>query len=107
MCVIVFIDDILVYSRNEKDHASHLRIVLQTLKDKDLYANFSKCEFWLKSVAFLGYIFFCDGIRVETQKMKAVQIWPRAMSPTHIRSFLVWISTIEGLFRGFHLFHFF
>ena len=52
--VIVFVDDILVYSRNEDNHASHLRIVLQTLKDKDLYAKFSKCEFWLKSVGIIG-----------------------------------------------------
>ena len=56
MFVIVFIDDILIHSRNEKDHASHLRIVLKTLKDHQLFAKFSKCEFWLQSVAFLCHI---------------------------------------------------
>ncbi|KAH0722658.1 hypothetical protein KY290_005316 [Solanum tuberosum] len=88
MFVIVFIDDILIYSRNEEDHASHLKIVLQTLKDKELYAKFFKCEFWLESVAFLGHIVSGDGIIVDTQKIEAVQSWPRPTSPTDIRSFL-------------------
>ena len=61
MFVIVFIDNILIYSRNEEDHASHLRIVLQILKDRELYVKFLKCEFWLESVAFLGHIVFDDG----------------------------------------------
>ena len=64
--VIVFIDDILIHSRNEKDHASHLRIVLKTLKDHQLFAKFSKCEFWLQSVAFLCHIVSREGIRVDT-----------------------------------------
>ncbi|KAH0679995.1 hypothetical protein KY290_022105 [Solanum tuberosum] len=97
MFVIVFIDVILIYSRNEEDHASHLRIVLQTLKDKELYAKFSKCEFWLESVAFLGHINFGDGIRVDTQKIEAVQNWPRPTSPTDIRSFL----GLAGYYRRF------
>ena len=63
--VIVFIDDILVYSRTERDHADHLRIVLQTLRDHQLFDKFSKCEFWLRSVVFLGHIVFGDGIRVD------------------------------------------
>ena len=87
MFVIVFIDDILIYSRNEEDHASHLRTILQTLKYKELYAKFSKCEFWLKSVAFLGHIVSGDGIKVDTRKIEAVQNWPRPTSPTEIRSF--------------------
>ncbi|KAH0711565.1 hypothetical protein KY289_007524 [Solanum tuberosum] len=95
--VIVFIDDILIYSRNEEDHASHLRIVLQTLKDKELYAKFSKCEFWLKSVAFQGHIVSGDGIKVDTRKIEAVQNWPRPTSPTEIRSFL----GLAGYYRRF------
>ncbi|KAH0688918.1 hypothetical protein KY289_016276 [Solanum tuberosum] len=88
MLVIVFIDDILIYSRNEEDHASHLRIVLQTLKDRELYAKFSNCEFWLESVAFLGHIVSGEGIKVDTLKIEAVQNWPRPTSPTDIRIFL-------------------
>ncbi|KAH0646574.1 hypothetical protein KY284_034458 [Solanum tuberosum] len=97
MFVIVFIDDILIYSRNEEDHANHLRIVLQTLKDRELYAKFSKCEFWLKSVAFLGHIVFSGGIRVDTQKIEAVQNFPRPTSPTNIMSFL----GLAGYYRRF------
>ncbi|KAH0698841.1 hypothetical protein KY284_013056 [Solanum tuberosum] len=71
--VIVFIDDILIYSRNEEEHASHLRVVLQTLKDRQLFAKFNKCEFWLQSVAFLGHIVSSEGIRVDSQKIEAVK----------------------------------
>ena len=60
--VIVFIDDILVYSKNVDEHTLHLRIVLQTLKDKQLYAKFSKCEFWLNEVVFLGHVISGAGI---------------------------------------------
>ncbi|KAH0720138.1 hypothetical protein KY284_005168 [Solanum tuberosum] len=97
MIVIVFIADILIYSRNEEDHASHLRIVLQTLKDRELYAKFSKCEFWLESVAFLGYIVSEEGIKVDTQKIEAVQNWPRPTYPIDIRSFL----GLAGYYRRF------
>ena len=62
MFVIVFIDDILVYSRYEEDHANHLRIVLQVLRDRQLFAKFDKCEFWLRSVAFLGHVFRVKGL---------------------------------------------
>jgi hypothetical protein len=63
--VVVFIDDILIYSKNEKEHAKHLRIVLQHLRDHKLYAKFSKCEFWLKSVKFLGHTISQDGTSVD------------------------------------------
>ncbi|KAH0748617.1 hypothetical protein KY290_027849 [Solanum tuberosum] len=97
MFVIVFIDDILIYSRNDEDHASHLRIVLQTLKDRELYAKFSKCEFWLESVAFLGHIMSRERIKIDTQKIEAVQNWPRPTSPTDIKSFL----GLAGYYRRF------
>ena len=69
---IVLIDDILIYSRSEEDHACHYSIVLQTLSDKELFVKFSKCEFWLKTVAFLGYIVSGEGINVETQRIEEV-----------------------------------
>ena len=62
---IVFIDDILVYSRNENDHVDHLRIVVQTLRGHQLITKLSKCEFWLRSVAFLGHVVSVEGIRVD------------------------------------------
>ncbi|KAF3668100.1 hypothetical protein FXO38_08264 [Capsicum annuum] len=71
MFFIVFIDNILVYSRREDDHLDHLRIMFQTLRDHQLFAKFRKCEFWLRSIAFLGYIISSDGIRVDPQNTKA------------------------------------
>src|SRR5688572_8807301 len=76
MFVIVFINDILVYSKSDEEHANHLRIVLQTLNDKELHAKFSKCEFWLASVAFLSHVISGEGIRVDSQKIEAVKNWP-------------------------------
>ena len=70
--VIGFIDDILVYSRTPEEHDTHLRIVLQTLQQKQLYAKFSKCEFWLNQVAFLGHIVSKEGIRVDPAKIEVV-----------------------------------
>nr|XP_027186773.1 uncharacterized protein LOC101514449 [Cicer arietinum] len=75
--VIVFIDDILVYSKSKEEHKRHLRLVLQTLRDKQLYAKFSKCQFWLDSVAFLGHVVSKNGISVDPSKVEAVQSWPR------------------------------
>ncbi|KAH0644931.1 hypothetical protein KY284_032815 [Solanum tuberosum] len=86
--VIVFINDILIYSRNEEEHATHLSVVLQTLKDRQLFAKFSKCDFLLQFVAFLGHVVSSEGIQVDSQKIEAVKLWPRPTSPTDIRSFL-------------------
>ncbi|XP_059285211.1 uncharacterized protein LOC132038575 [Lycium ferocissimum] len=86
--VIVFIDDILVYSRSEAEHGQHLRIVLQTLKERKLYAKISKCEFWLSTVSFLGHVASRDGIQVDPKKIKVVRDWPQPTTPTEIRSFM-------------------
>ena len=73
--VVVFIDNILVYSKTLEDHEKHLRIILQTLREYQLYAKFSKCEFWLKKVTFLGHIISKDGIKVDPAKVEAVSKW--------------------------------
>ena len=70
--MIVFIDDILVYSRNKADHAMHLRLVLQTLREHQLYAKFSNCEFWLEEVVFLGHVVSKEGIQVDPKKIEAI-----------------------------------
>ena len=69
-----FIDDILVYSKNEGEHMEHLRVVLQVLKENQLFAKYGKCEFWWRSVAFLGHIISSDGVKVDSRKIEAVKI---------------------------------
>ncbi|XP_055960628.1 uncharacterized protein LOC126668448 [Mercurialis annua] len=95
--VIVFIDDILIYSRSEEEHAYHLRTILQTLREHQLYAKFSKCEFWLEQVTFLGHVVSKDGIKVDPKKIEAVMDWQRPRSVTEIRSFL----GLAGYYRRF------
>ncbi|TYK21915.1 putative 22 kDa kafirin cluster [Cucumis melo var. makuwa] len=86
--VIVFIDDILVYSVNKEAHEKYLRLVLQTLRDKQLYAKFSKCEFWLEQVVFLGHVVSAKGVSVDPQKVEAVVNWERQTSAREVHSFL-------------------
>ncbi|XP_070019743.1 uncharacterized protein [Nicotiana sylvestris] len=95
--VIIFIHDILIYSRSQGEHENHLRTILQTLREHRLYAKFSKCEFWLDSVAFLWHVVSKDGIMVDPKKTEVVQKWPRHTSPTKIRSFL----GLAGYYRRF------
>jgi hypothetical protein len=95
--VVVFIDDILIYSKNEKEHAKHLRIVLQCLRDHKLYAKFSKCEFWLKSEKLLGHTISQDGISVDPSKVQEVMDWKPPKSVYQIRSFL----RLAGYYRRF------
>jgi hypothetical protein len=86
--VIVFINDSLVYSKNEAEHEQHLQVVLQWLRDHQLYAKFSKCAFWLKEVLFLGHIISAEGIAVDPSKVQEVLDWMSLRSVTHICSFL-------------------
>ncbi|GAU50683.1 hypothetical protein TSUD_410390 [Trifolium subterraneum] len=95
--VVVFIDDILVYSKSEKEHKEHLRIVLQVLKEKKLYAKLSKCEFWLEEVSFLGHVISSGGIAVDPTKVDAVMKWGTPESVSEIRSFL----GLAGFYRRF------
>lgn len=82
--MIAFIDDMLVYSKSEADHVRHLRTVLQRLREEKLYSKFSKCEFWLESVTFLGYMVTKDVIIVDPAKVVAVYDWVRPTSVTEI-----------------------
>ncbi|GJW38798.1 putative reverse transcriptase domain-containing protein [Tanacetum coccineum] len=84
--VIVFIDDILVYSKSEEEHERHLRIVLEILRQKKLYAKFSKCEFWLQQVTFLGHIVSTDGIIMDLSKVEAITKWLRPTTVTEVRT---------------------
>src|SRR5262249_9047371 len=95
--VIVFIDDVLVYSPDEVSHREHLRIVLETLRAHQLYAKFSKCEFWLDSVQFLGHVISKDRVAVDPSKVQAVLEWKAPRSPSEIKSFL----ELAGYYRRF------
>ena len=73
--VVVFVDDILIYSQSEEEHEDHLRIVLQTLREHQLYAKFSKCEFWLTEIRFLGHVVSASGVSVHPGKVEEVMSW--------------------------------
>ncbi|KAD5802577.1 hypothetical protein E3N88_13937 [Mikania micrantha] len=94
--VIVFIDDILIYSKTEQEHEDHLRKVLELLRTEQLYAKFSKCEFWLKEVHFLGHVINRDGIHVDPAKIEAIKNWTTPSTLADIRSFLGLAAFIWG-----------
>jgi hypothetical protein len=95
--MVVFINDNLIFSRNEEDHDEHLRVVLQKLRENQLYAKLSKCEFWLKEVSFLGHIISEGGISVDPSKVKDVLSWKTPQNILDIRSFL----GLAGYYRRF------
>nr|XP_043615964.1 uncharacterized protein LOC122587868 [Erigeron canadensis] len=95
--VIMFIDDILVYSQKNTDHEQHLQSILQLLRDEKLYAKFSKCEFWLRQVQFLGHVVDEQGIHVDPAKIEAIKKWEAPKAPTEVRSFL----GLAGYYRRF------
>ncbi|GKE22094.1 putative reverse transcriptase domain-containing protein, partial [Tanacetum coccineum] len=86
--VIVFIDDILIYSKSRKEHEEHLRLILKLLKEEKLYAKFSKCEFWLSKVQFLGHVIDSEGIHVDPAKIESIKDWASPKTPTEICQFL-------------------
>ncbi|KAJ9561559.1 hypothetical protein OSB04_006719 [Centaurea solstitialis] len=95
--VIVFIDDILIYSKTKEDHVEHLWEVLEILRKEQLYEKFSKCDFWLQEVQFLGHLVNREGIKVDPAKVEAVMKWETPKSPSEIRSFL----GLAGYYRRF------
>ena len=86
--IMVFIDDILIYSKDEKEHERHLRLIMEKLREHKLYAKFSKCEFWLKEVGFLGHIVSAKGVAVDPSKVASVTEWVSPKNVGDIRSFL-------------------
>ncbi|KAA3465558.1 DNA/RNA polymerases superfamily protein [Gossypium australe] len=99
--VVVFINDILVYSQDENEHADHLKIVLQTLREKQLSAKFSKCEFWLWEVGFLGHIVYAEGIRVDPNKISAIVNWKSPKNISEVRIFLGLVGYYRRFVKGF------
>jgi len=99
--MVVFIDDILIYSMDIDEHADHLRMVLQTLREHQLYGKLKKCEFWLEEVVFLGHVVTKEGIKVEPQKVKAITEWLMPTNITEIRSFLGLIGYYRRFVKDF------
>jgi hypothetical protein len=95
--VVVFIDDILIYSMNEEEHAQHLRVVLTRLKEHQLYAKFKKCVFWLKEIQFLGHVLSANGIAVDPSKIKDILEWKPPTTVHQVQSFL----GLAGYYRRF------
>ncbi|GKA58233.1 reverse transcriptase domain-containing protein, partial [Tanacetum coccineum] len=95
--VIVFIDDILIYSKSNKEHAEHLKLILELLKKEELYAKFSKCEFWLLKVQFLGHVIDSEGVHMDPAKIESIKDWASPKTPKKIRQFL----GLAGYYRRF------
>eukprot|EP00253_Pinus_taeda_P029666 PITA_29666 len=95
--VLIFIDDILIYSRNRKEHEEHLRIVLQTLREHQLYGKFNKCDFYKEQIQYLGHIITKEGIAVDPEKIKTIMDWPTPKDVADIRSFM----GLAGYYRRF------
>ncbi|GJR02278.1 putative reverse transcriptase domain-containing protein [Tanacetum coccineum] len=101
--VIVFIDDILVYSKNKEEHGKHLEIILELLKKERLYAKFSKCDFWLDSVQFFGHVIDRSGVHVDPAKIEAIKSRAAPMMPTKVRQFLGLAGYYRRFIKGFSL----
>ena len=99
--VVVFIDDILVYSKDAQEHEQHLKIVLQILREKQLFAKLSKCDFWLKEMSFPGHVVSIKGIRVDLAKIEAIVSWKPPRNVIEMRSFLGLAGYYQRFAKGF------
>ncbi|GJW59331.1 putative reverse transcriptase domain-containing protein [Tanacetum coccineum] len=99
--VIVFIDDILIYSKDEKEHEEHLKAILELFKKEQLYAKFLKCEFWIWKVQFLGHIIDSRGVHVDPAKIESIKDWASPKTPTEIRQFLGLTGYYRRFIKGF------
>ena len=98
---IVFIDDILIHSRTLEEHADHLRVVLEVLREHQLCGKLSKCEFWLEEVQFLGHVISAKGIVVDLTKIETILKWERPKTVTEVRSFLGLTDYYRRIVEGF------
>src|SRR3954465_13143141 len=99
--VVIYLDDILIYSKNEEEHAEHLRLVLMKLREHRLYAKFSKCEFWLPEVVYLGHVISAKGIAVNPERVQAVLDWTPPESVKQVRSFFGLASYCRHFVQNF------
>ncbi|GKA44189.1 putative reverse transcriptase domain-containing protein [Tanacetum coccineum] len=98
--VIVFIDDILIYSKSRKEHEGHLNLILKLLREEELYAKFSKCDFWLSKVQFLGHVIDSEGIHVDPAKIESIKDWASPKTPTEIHQFLGLVGYYRRFIKG-------
>lgn len=99
--VVVFIDDILIYSTNHQEHGEHLKAVLNVLREKQLFAKLKKCKFWMEKVSFLGYVISKDGVAADPSKVEVVVNWEQLTNVHEIRSFLGLVGYYRRFVEGF------
>src|SRR5262249_519147 len=99
--VVVYFDDILVYSNNQNDHVKHLHAVLNVLRENQLYANLKKCTFCMESIVFLGFVLSSQGVNVDKEKVKAIKDWPTPKNANNVRSFHGLASFYRRFVRDF------
>ncbi len=100
-CVVVYLDDILIFSKNQEDHDKHVRLVLATLREHGLYAKLEKCEFDKSSVAFLGYVISLDGIFMDKSKVETIQCWATPSSIKDVQCFLGFANFYHRFIKGY------
>ncbi|GKG25774.1 putative reverse transcriptase domain-containing protein, partial [Tanacetum coccineum] len=99
--MIVFIEDILIYSKSKQEHEEHLKLILRLLKKEQLYAKFSKCEFWIPKVQFFGHVIDSQGIHVDPAKIESIKYWASPKVATEIRQFLGLAGYYQRFIEGF------
>jgi hypothetical protein len=99
--VLVFVDDILVYSKNREEHEEHLRMVLQVLREHQLYTKFNKCDFYKKEIQYLGHVISAEGVAVDPQKIKEIMDWPTPRNVIEVRSFMGLAGYYRRFIKGF------
>ena len=99
--VLVFIDDILIYSKNREEREEHLRLVLQVLREHQIYAKFSKCDFFQKQIHYLGHVLFEEGVAVDPDKIRSIMAWPTPKDVSDIRYFMDLAGYYRIFIKGF------